>query len=138
MAIKFNVKVFQCEVCGHRWLPEGTGAPPAQCPSRQCRSRRWNENEVIIDDEDDDVPIRQASPAPAVESPVDLFARLGLTTASQLHSKASQPLQEPADDIEPALPMCAYQEYDPESGETYRCGLRQHSYKVKHTRGHRI
>jgi hypothetical protein len=34
--------------------------------------------------------------------------------------------------------MCPYKEYDPESGETYRCGLVVHSSKVKHTRGERV
>lgn len=41
MAITYDVKVFKCDVCGHRWLPEGNIIPP-QCPSRRCRSRRWN------------------------------------------------------------------------------------------------
>lgn len=32
-------------------------------------------------------------------------------------------------------PMCSYREYDPEAGETYACGLREHVGKIKHTRG---
>lgn len=34
--------------------------------------------------------------------------------------------------------MCPYSEYDPESGETYRCGLAVHSGKVRHTRGSKV
>jgi ribosomal protein L37AE/L43A len=44
MAIKYGIKVFQCDVCGHRWLPDTDQVIPAQCPSRQCRSRRWNDS----------------------------------------------------------------------------------------------
>jgi len=31
--------------------------------------------------------------------------------------------------------MCSYREYDPDTGETYACGLREHLPKVRHTRG---
>jgi hypothetical protein len=31
--------------------------------------------------------------------------------------------------------MCAYTEYDTDTGETYRCGRPVHGVKVKHTRG---
>jgi hypothetical protein len=34
--------------------------------------------------------------------------------------------------------MCAYTEYDMETGETYRCGRTVHGPKVKHTRGERV
>jgi len=37
-----------------------------------------------------------------------------------------------------AARMCPYTEYDPESGETYRCSLPEHDGKVKHQRGERI
>jgi hypothetical protein len=34
--------------------------------------------------------------------------------------------------------MCSYTEYDPETGETYRCGRQVHGPKVKHTRGEKL
>lgn len=30
-----------CEECGHVWLAEAAD-PPARCPSRSCRSTKWN------------------------------------------------------------------------------------------------
>ena len=45
MAIKYGIKVLQCDVCGHRWLPEGDNLPK-QCPSRKCRSAKWNHKET--------------------------------------------------------------------------------------------
>jgi hypothetical protein len=39
---------------------------------------------------------------------------------------------------EPEIPMCTYTEYDPESGETYGCRLREHGPKVKHQRGEKL
>lgn len=41
-------------------------------------------------------------------------------------------------DLEPEFPMCAYREYDSESGETYGCRLREHGPKVKHQRGDKL
>jgi|SRR6266850_311919 len=43
MAIITRNDVCECEVCGHEWLPErGKKFPPNQCPSRKCRSTKWN------------------------------------------------------------------------------------------------
>jgi hypothetical protein len=39
---------------------------------------------------------------------------------------------------EEEVPMCTYTEYVSEEGETYRCGLRRHSNKVRHTRGDKL
>ena len=139
MAICYGIKVMVCDECGHRWLPEQNGAIPTQCPSRKCRSRRWNDSQVIVGQPEATPSLCapqsiQAAPA----SPTDLMARLGLTTASRMHEPHAAPVLTPVDDEEPVLPMCAYTEYDPESGETYQCGLREHTFKVKHTRGARI
>jgi hypothetical protein len=41
MAIRHDVPVMECDACGHRWLPEGKSAP-LRCPSRKCRSLKWN------------------------------------------------------------------------------------------------
>ena len=40
--IRHDVPVCQCDECGHRWIAE-TGAPD-RCPSRKCRSTKWDAN----------------------------------------------------------------------------------------------
>lgn len=135
MAISYGIKVLICDACGKRWLPEGSKMP-VQCPSRDCRSRRWNESGEVFDS-----PTEIASaPAPQPATPDSigaLMARLGMTTASKLHQQPSTPIESPAEDDEPELPMCTYEEYDIDSGETMLCGLHQHSFKVKHGAWHR-
>jgi len=37
-------QVWRCDVCGFEWMKGET--MPEQCPSRACRSRRWNCGEV--------------------------------------------------------------------------------------------
>lgn len=54
---------------------------------------------------------------------------------------AIQPAESPAaavEEEESTLPMCAHTEYDGETGETYRCALRQHSNKVRCVKGDRV
>jgi hypothetical protein len=34
-------RMWQCDLCGWRWMFV-EGRMPVQCPSRTCRSRRWN------------------------------------------------------------------------------------------------
>lgn len=50
------IKTAVCDVCGHRWIPEVEN--PTNCPSRSCRSRKWNGT----------APIPQRVAAPAVVS----------------------------------------------------------------------
>ena len=38
------MKVAQCEVCGHRWIPEIEN--PTLCPKKDCRSTLWNRGGV--------------------------------------------------------------------------------------------
>jgi hypothetical protein len=137
MAICYGIKVLVCDVCGKKWLPDGKKMP-VQCPNRDCRSRRWNESGEVFDSPEDIVE-PQAAPPANPDSIGALMARLGMTTASKLHEKPSEPIHiAPVEDEEPTIPMCDYKEYDGESGEWYRCGLRDHSNKVKHTRGNRV
>ena len=133
MARTYSIAVNVCDQCGHRWLPEGKSG---RCPSRKCRSTHWNDSGATIDAEEEALIPAPRSAAP--EKLGDLMARLGITTASTMHQAPPATALPPVEDDEPALPMCAYTEYEPESGETYQCGLRQHSFKVKHTRGSRI
>ena len=34
------MKVAQCDICGHRWIPEVEDPP--LCPRKACRSTLWN------------------------------------------------------------------------------------------------
>ena len=36
-----TVKAWKCDVCGWTWIPESASVP-VQCPSRKCRSSKWN------------------------------------------------------------------------------------------------
>ena len=38
------MKVAQCDVCGHRWIPEVDNPP--LCPKKNCRSTLWNRGGV--------------------------------------------------------------------------------------------
>lgn len=134
MAVTYSIAVNVCDDCGHRWLPEVKKS--SRCPNRKCRSTHWNDSCQTIDAEDDALVAAPRSAAP--EKLPDLMARLGLTTASKMHEQPSAPILPPVEDDEPVLPMCDYKEYDGEDGEWYRCGLREHTDKVKHTRGARI
>ena len=39
--IRHDVPVCECDQCGHRWIQEGQKLPE-RCPSRKCRSAKWN------------------------------------------------------------------------------------------------
>ena len=39
--IRHDVPVCECDQCGHRWIQEGDKLPE-RCPSRKCRSAKWN------------------------------------------------------------------------------------------------
>lgn len=105
------VKCWKCDECGHRWIK--TELWPAQCASSKCRKRSWNKFQVAaapVRREPKDVPRPKAPPPPPAAPIVEAEAQ------------------------EERL-MCSYREYDPDTGETYACGLREHPGKVKHTRG---
>jgi len=38
--VKIEVEGFQCERCGHKWIPRGSDEEPAVCP--KCKSPYWN------------------------------------------------------------------------------------------------
>lgn len=38
-------KVWRCDACGHEWIPTGEGKP-VRCPSRKCRSGKWDQEIV--------------------------------------------------------------------------------------------
>jgi hypothetical protein len=47
-----QAEVLVCDVCGWEWLPKVEN--PEMCPSRKCRSRKWNKGkeEAALADED--------------------------------------------------------------------------------------
>ncbi len=38
--VKIEVEGFECERCGHQWIPRGNNEGPAVCP--KCKSPYWN------------------------------------------------------------------------------------------------
>lgn len=41
--VTFTLPVFECQMCGHRWIPQQhRQKPPRRCPSDGCRSMRWD------------------------------------------------------------------------------------------------
>lgn len=38
--IKFSVEGYQCERCGHKWVPRKSDNEPRVCP--KCKSAWWN------------------------------------------------------------------------------------------------
>lgn len=33
---------FDCQMCGHAWVPRRNRKPPRRCPNNSCRSMRWD------------------------------------------------------------------------------------------------
>lgn len=124
-----------CEVCKFAWLIADRDRPPEWCASAKCRSRKWNKStKLAVSIAEEEKPAAKpepkkvevkAKPKPvASEDDDDFFDDL-------IPNRKVAPVVEP----EPDLPMCDYTEYDPDTGETYACGLRMPHPKVKHTRG---
>jgi hypothetical protein len=109
MAIKFNIAVYECDECHHRWLPTQPGVPATQCPSRKCRSRNWNAGQPA--------KIHSPNPSPRPQAPTPAIAQAAATPY-----------------IEPAAPIerCSYKEWNGDLGEYLGCRLPPHSFKVKH------
>lgn len=100
---RITMEVWKCDVCGWAWIPESQKTPE-RCPSRICRSSRWN---------------GAARPETVV------------TPKAKPERPKAPEIQKP---MEPEMPRCKYEEYDPETGETYRCLLPEHGPKVKHVK----
>ena len=52
--------ICKCDECGHEWI--GITESPARCPSRKCRSVRWNDGDRAGREE---VPVRVEEPGDA-------------------------------------------------------------------------
>lgn len=40
--VKVVQQGFDCQMCGHAWVPRGQRKPPRRCPNDHCRSMRWD------------------------------------------------------------------------------------------------
>lgn len=120
MAIAW-VECWKCELCGHRWIRSEGSTPPRLCA--KCRKTGWHTaTESPAHAYSDRNPVPVFTPAkPSMDA-------LRAICAGDLPAAPEPTTTQP----------CTYTEYDYESGETYRCGLQQHSVKVKHTRGTKL
>ena len=111
-----------CLRCGHNWRPRKDD-PPVQCP--RCRSPYWD---------------RERKDAVECPKPSGVDRRIPGKVPDDVLPVEGVPVgsDEGAGGDAEAVEMCPYTEYDPEDGETYRCGLAKHGPKVKHTRGRKV
>ena len=150
-------KVWHCDECGFEWI-RTEGVVPLQCPSRKCRSRKWNtggdsetRNEL------------QGERVGAVGSGSRGRARQVLSgqgtercvsdecaDAGKRRGNDSVPAQRAAEvqatlsrrgisvrraseiDEAPESTVCGFQAFNDQDGDTYRCGLAKHGPRVKH------
>ena len=99
----------------------------------RCLVRKVSKTDVLVEAIERGWDEAVSQPEPTAHRPASPLSIPGVFLGSQLTSQTA-PVYEP--EPEPLeMPMCSYTEYDPETGETYRCGLAVHGPKVKHTRG---
>lgn len=153
-------EVWVCELdgCGHVWLASSK-LPPDRCA--KCKRRAWHVTkttgelirekapEITLDLEErirrivreewvarpngvtNGPPTRYNVAEPEILPPA---ARPSLDSLRDICAGLTTPLPiEPAD-----RPACDFTQYDPDTGETYQCGLSAHPAKVKHTRGPKV
>lgn len=121
-----------CFRCGYEWEQRGV-ATPRQCP--YCKSPKWAlargakafRSSVVTDPAP---AYRQPEPEILPPSTVDMDSLRAIAAGN--FTRTTDPLE--SSDRQP----CQYTEWDPDTGETYRCGLSAHPPKVKHTRGPKV
>jgi hypothetical protein len=108
---------------------DGAGVPVRSLKGGGITQRGRAQTAVQIGKSEEDSKAVQVRPTPSVQIPESLRGKL----------KVASELESPVDENEAlGVEMCPYTEYDPESGETYRCARGAHGPKVKHTRGERV
>lgn len=110
--IKYGVAVYECEKCGHRWLPEKPGVLSARCPNRKCRSTSWHTNTRAT------IDLPGASAAATFQAPRPSLPTIVTIPAAPLPNSVIE-----------AADRCRYTEYVGEIGDTIQCRL---------TAGHRL
>lgn len=104
----------QCDVCGYEWIPRSDGV---RCGNRKCRSTRWNMSGGSLGSNR------------KVAAQVQLLPPDTKPDMAALRAIAAGKTTEAPD---PEVEMCAYKEYDQDTGETMGCGLPKHSMKQRH------
>ena len=120
-----------CKRCGEEWCFHGIGRP-IRCG--KCKSPYWDRerrNEQSYGLVERSVPPTDINRTPNFTAPPPS----DLTRMEELTDRFLAQHPEVETD---SMEMCSYTEYDPETGETYRCGRPVHGPKVKHTRGEKL
>jgi hypothetical protein len=157
--------LWRCEYedCGHRWVAASKEAPD-KCG--KCRRRGWHKTQTTAElVKQSGVGLEERMEVVARRVFEDMMAGLPVEPVDDGNVERSAivlpdvaPAGNPdiaalraicAGDL-PTTPVvqtttataerrhCSYTEYDQETGETYRCGLPEHSQKVRHTRGPKV
>ena len=126
------VDCWKCDVCGWRWIKGEIW--PSHCPSKKCRSRKWNSlsagasDAVVATRLEVPAPIPTQTIAPEVVSPPMKMndAMANFLKAARLSTPAASPMPVPEsssflEDTQPAS-LCPHEEWAPD-GEQYRCRL---------------
>ena len=127
-----------CKKCGHSWKP--IVEKPLKCPA--CNQPKYWLEKVRNRDEETvrGMPRSTGGTARPGANGASDKANLPGVPVGQAYRRSEKDFRSGAGeggDAE-AVEMCPYTEYDPEDGETYRCGLAKHGPKVRHTRGRQI
>ena len=72
-------RIWHCDICGFEWV-KTPGVRPEQCPSRKCRSRKWNINGGVELNEEKGISARDGNSAAA-------RVELGDTGGDQIDSR---------------------------------------------------
>ncbi len=114
--IRNDVPVLECNECKHQWI-QRRGELPKRCPSRKCNSRLWNED------------AKQSIPVVNVQKSQVRAVSIERQTVREVAS----PVIVQAAEYE----LCAYTEYDQDTGESYGCSLPL-GHRMKHKRGAKL
>jgi hypothetical protein len=130
------MEIKTCKRCGEPWCFHGTGRP-IRCG--KCKSPYWD-RERVNGEAVRGVPRSTGGTSrPGANGASDKENMPGVSLGQTYRRPAEDPGTGPETGGDAgAVEMCPYTEYDPEDGETYRCGLAKHGPKVKHTRGRKV
>lgn len=134
--------IFTCKACGMEWCFRGVGSP-LRCG--KCKSPYWDRERVNEGGGDkggggDGAVVHlggggrhsavegQGKPVPSGRGDEGVGS-----VAADEHGS-----DEGAGKDAEAVAMCPYSEYNPDDGETYRCGLAEHGPKVKHGKWRKV
>jgi hypothetical protein len=98
----------------------------------RCSIRKATQTAVLLEAIERGWDEADSQPASVAVGPSPIPLNIpGIFPGSQL----GKPLPAAAEEAPLELPMCHYSEWDSQTGESYACGLRIHSNKIRHTRG---